>query len=79
MVEVTVHQAKSNLSKLLRQVEKGEEVVICRGKEPIARIVTFVPSRILRPKVGELVALGVTWTEDCFTPVKDKEWEGHPM
>jgi len=66
MVEVTVHQAKSNLSKLLRQVEQGEDVIICRGKEPIARIVTFEKPRPVRPKVGEQVTLGVSWADDCF-------------
>lgn len=35
----TVHQAKTNLSKLLRKAENGEEVVIARGKEPVARLV----------------------------------------
>jgi prevent-host-death family protein len=37
----TVHQAKTNLSKLLRKVENGEEVIIARGKEPVAKIVPF--------------------------------------
>lgn len=35
----TVHQAKTNLSKLLRRAESGEEVVIARGKKPVARLV----------------------------------------
>lgn len=37
----TVHQTKTNLSKLLRKVANGEEVIIARGKEPVARIVPF--------------------------------------
>ena len=36
---VTVHEAKTHLSRLLAQVEAGEEVVIARGKQEIARIV----------------------------------------
>ncbi len=36
---VTIHQAKTNLSKLLKQVEAGEEVVIARGNKVIARLV----------------------------------------
>ena len=35
---VTVHAAKTNLSKLLARVEAGEEIVIARGKIPIARL-----------------------------------------
>ena len=37
----TVHQAKTQLSKLLALVGKGEEVVIARGNEPVARLVPF--------------------------------------
>jgi len=37
--EVNVHQAKTHLSRLLRRVEAGEEVVISRAGKPIARLV----------------------------------------
>jgi prevent-host-death family protein len=39
MGEVTVHEAKTHLSRLLRRVQLGEEVVISRGGEPVARLV----------------------------------------
>ena len=39
MGRATVHQAKTHLSRLLREVEKGEEIVIYRGCEPVARLV----------------------------------------
>ena len=35
----TVHQAKTNLSKLIKEAESGKEVVITRGKKPVAKIV----------------------------------------
>jgi prevent-host-death family protein len=38
MSTVTVHAAKTNLSKLLARVEAGEEIVIARGRTPIARL-----------------------------------------
>lgn len=38
-MEVTVQEAKTHLSRLLRQVEAGEEVVIRRGREPVAMLV----------------------------------------
>lgn len=37
--EVNVHEAKTHLSKLLRRVAAGEEVVIARAGEPVARLV----------------------------------------
>ena len=38
---VTVHTAKTTLSQLLARVEAGEEIVIARGKTPIAKLVPF--------------------------------------
>jgi prevent-host-death family protein len=37
--EVGVHEAKTHLSRLLRQVMAGDEVVITRGGTPIAKLV----------------------------------------
>lgn len=39
MTEVGVHEAKSTLSRLLRRVAMGEEIVITRGREPVAKLV----------------------------------------
>lgn len=39
MTVVTVHQAKTHLSELLRRVEGGEEIVIARNNKPVARLV----------------------------------------
>ncbi|MBW6457178.1 MAG: type II toxin-antitoxin system Phd/YefM family antitoxin [Trueperaceae bacterium] len=39
MREVGVHEAKTHLSRLLREVEAGTEVVILRGGKPVARLV----------------------------------------
>jgi prevent-host-death family protein len=38
---VTVHEAKTNLSRLLQMVEAGEEVIIARGSEPVAKLVAL--------------------------------------
>ena len=39
MPEFNVHEAKSNLSRLLALVEQGEEVTIMRNGEPVADLV----------------------------------------
>ena len=39
MTQVTVHEAKTHLSRLLRRVAAGEEVVIARSGTPVARLV----------------------------------------
>ena len=38
MTQVGVHEAKTHLSRLLAQVEAGEEVIITRGGVPVARL-----------------------------------------
>ncbi len=45
----TIHAAKTNLSNLIERAEKGEDIVIARGKQPVARLVPMgVPAHILR-------------------------------
>ena len=39
MPVVNVHQAKTQLSRLLARVEAGEDIVIARNGQPIARLV----------------------------------------
>ena len=43
MTIVTIHAAKTNLSQLLARVGAGEEIVLARGKRPIAKLVAFQP------------------------------------
>ena len=38
MITVNVREAKTNLSRLLAQVESGEEVIIVRNGKPVARL-----------------------------------------
>ncbi|MFP4409119.1 MAG: type II toxin-antitoxin system Phd/YefM family antitoxin [Spirochaetaceae bacterium] len=45
MKSVTVHEAKTHLSQLLREVEAGETVVVARGRTPVAQLVPFQGSR----------------------------------
>lgn len=53
-MEVTVQEAKTQLSRLLRRVEAGEEVVIRRGREPVARLVRIPAREGKRAIWGEL-------------------------
>jgi prevent-host-death family protein len=45
MKQVNVHEAKTHLSRLLQAVEDGEEIVIARNGEPVARLVAHVEER----------------------------------
>jgi prevent-host-death family protein len=39
----TVHQAKTHFSRLLKEAEAGQEVIVMRGKTPVAKIVPIDP------------------------------------
>ena len=40
---VTIHYAKTNLSRLIAEACAGEEIIIARGKEPVAQLVPLKP------------------------------------
>jgi prevent-host-death family protein len=40
-VIVNIHEAKTNFSRLLAQVDKGEEVIISKAGKPVARLIPF--------------------------------------
>ena len=57
MKKVTVHEAKTNLSKLLVSVEGGEEIIISRGGTPVAKLIsvkTDKPKSILEKYQGKI-------------------------
>jgi prevent-host-death family protein len=39
MPTVTIHQAKTNLSRLIERASAGEEIIIARGSKAVARLV----------------------------------------
>ena len=49
MATVNVHEAKTQLSRLLAGVERGEEVVIARAGKPVARLVAYDPAAGRKP------------------------------
>jgi prevent-host-death family protein len=76
MSTVTIHDAKTNLSKLLARVEAGEEIVIARGKTPIARLTPIhaPPGKRQFGAFKGVVSVG----PDFFEPMTDAElaeWE----
>jgi prevent-host-death family protein len=82
MTVVTIHKAKTELSKLLARVEAGEEIVIARGDEPIAKLVPFPSAEKKTPlrKPGALAHLRDKLPPNLFLePMSDDElaaWEG---
>lgn len=69
MKTVNVHEAKTHLSRLLAEVEAGEEIVIARAGKPVARLTPEVPvpsRRRLGPLAGQFSMPDDfdTWAQD---------------
>ena len=72
MATVNVHEAKSQLSRLLAQVEAGEEVIIARNGKPIAQLVACKPKRKPQP---DLLKGIISIDERFFEPLPEEELE----
>lgn len=60
MTVVTVHKAKTELSKLIARAEAGEEIIIARGSKPAVRL---TPSARRRAgAVGEAPGKAGSWS-----------------
>jgi len=73
---VTIHTAKSTLSKLVKRVEAGEEIILARGQVPIAKIVPLQPASSKR-QFGAFRGM-ITVGPEFFEPLTDDElaaWE----
>ena len=71
MTVVNIHEAKTQLSKLLERILAGEEIVIAKAGVPIARLLPFEP--ILERTPGRL-----DWRlpEEFFEPLPEAELSG---
>jgi prevent-host-death family protein len=75
---VTTHEAKTHLSRLVAEVEAGEEIVIRRGARAVARLVPLGRAkRSTRPKVGTITSPPIRTERGAFEALSDedlKEW-----
>ncbi len=72
---VTVHEAKTHLSEIIARVERGEEITIKRGRDPVVRLVAIKDRGRRRPGAlkGRIVI-----RSDAFNPLSPDQqslWE----
>ena len=67
---VNVHEAKTHLSRLLGEVERGAEVTIARAGTPIARLVPVSPP--VKRELG--LESGQIWIAPGFDEPMPDEW-----
>jgi antitoxin (DNA-binding transcriptional repressor) of toxin-antitoxin stability system len=70
-MKYTVHQAKTNLSRLLEEACSGKEVVIARGSQPVAKLVAL--NSASKKRVPGRFAGKISHTAEAFDPLTDQE------
>jgi prevent-host-death family protein len=70
-MKYTVHEAKTNLSRLLEEASAGKEVIIARGSEPVAKLVPIGATR--KKRVPGKLAGQISYAPDAFEPLTDRE------
>lgn len=73
-----MHEAKSKLSQLVEQAERGEEILLARAGQPVARIVALRPGG--RRQLGQWRGR-VEMRDDFDAPLPAAEqalWDGDP-
>ena len=72
MKALNVHEAKTKLSAVLAEVEKGEKFLICRNGKPIAELIPYEKGD--RLTVDPLLSQ-VKINTDLTKPLTEDEWE----
>lgn len=64
--QFNIHDAKTNLSRIIERVEHGEEIIISRAGRPVAKVIPL-PSSVQRRGRGSLrgkLVLAPDWDSD---------------
>jgi prevent-host-death family protein len=76
MASVNIYEAKTQLSKLIKRVRAGEEVIIADAGRPVAKLVPIEDARRARELGADAGAIWIA--DDAFAPMSREElaaWE----
>jgi antitoxin (DNA-binding transcriptional repressor) of toxin-antitoxin stability system len=68
--QVTIHEAKTHLSRLIQAALKGEEIIIARGNKPVVRL-DVLPEARLERHIGGQPDLVLSMDEDFNDSLND--------
>lgn len=79
MIQASIFEAKTSLSQLVKEVQKGEIVTITSGRSrtPVAQLQAVEP--VKKKRLGALETKGFVLAESFFEPLPEDElrlWEG---
>lgn len=66
---MNIHEAKTQLSKLVEQAAAGEEIIIAKAGKPMAKLVPYAPP--IAPRSGGFLAGQVWEAPGCWEPDED--------
>jgi antitoxin (DNA-binding transcriptional repressor) of toxin-antitoxin stability system len=69
-LQVNIHEAKTQLSKLIQAALNGKQVIIARGNKPVVRLEVLPEARGNR-KIGNAKGLVLAMADDFDEPVED--------
>lgn len=68
MIQVTIREAKTHLSKLIQQALTGEEIVIAKGNKPLVKLVVL-PEVQQQRRLGGAAAVFLAMADDFDEPL----------
>lgn len=75
-LQVNIHEAKTQLSKLIQAALNGKQVIIARGNKPVVRL-EVLPEAQAKRKIGNSKGLVITMANDFDEPLDDfREYMG---
>ena len=69
-LQVNIHEAKTQLSKLIQAALNGKQVIIARGNKPVVRLEVLPEARNYR-KIGNAKGLILSMASDFDEPLDD--------
>ena len=72
METITIHKAKTQLSRLIEKACRGEEIVIARGKTPVVKLVALPVAHKTKRIPGSWKGK-ISYTSDAFEPLTNQE------
>ena len=69
-LQVNIHEAKTQLSKLIQAALNGKQVIIAKGNKPVVRL-EVLPEAQGKRKIGNAKGLVLKMTSDFDEPLDD--------
>ncbi len=70
MTQVTIHEAKTHLSKLIQKALMGEEIIIAKGQQPLVKLVALPEAQQPR-RIGHAKGVIIYMADDFDDPLPE--------